>query len=49
MDMSEGFMCIPNMTAEYKVVNNQMVLIKKTCLKYNEKKQDFDPVPCEEE
>lgn len=35
-----------HMNAEYKIVNNQMVLIKQTCLKYNEDTEDFDDVPC---
>ena len=36
-----------HMNAEYKVVNNNMVLIKKTCTEYNEKKKDFVIVKCE--
>lgn len=36
-----------HMNAEYKVVNNKMVLIKKTCLEYDEKKEDFIKVKCE--
>lgn len=36
-----------HMNAEYKVVNNQMVLVKKVCIEYNDEKEDFDEVPCE--
>ena len=36
-----------HMNAEYKVVNNKMVLIKKTCFEYDEKKEDFIKVKCE--
>ena len=36
-----------HMTAEYKVVNNKMVLIKQTCLEYDEKIKDFKKVKCE--
>lgn len=36
-----------HMNAEYKVVNNKMVLIKKTCLEYNEKKDDYINVKCD--
>lgn len=32
--------------AEYKVVNNKMVLVKKTCLEYDEKKQDYKKIKC---
>ena len=35
------------MNAEYKVVNNKMVLIKRTCTEYNEKKKDFVKVKCD--
>lgn len=33
--------------AEYKIVNNKMVLIKKTCLEYDETKDDYKKVKCE--
>ena len=33
--------------AEYKVVNNKMVLIKKFCYEYNEKTEDLEKVKCE--
>jgi hypothetical protein len=36
-----------HMNAEYKVVNNKMVLVKKTCSEYDEKKQDFVKVKCD--
>nr|WP_294779563.1 hypothetical protein [uncultured Flavobacterium sp.] len=32
--------------AEYKVVNNKMVLVKKTCLEYDEKTQDYKKIKC---
>lgn len=32
--------------AEYKVVHNKMVLIKKTCMEYDEKTQDYKNVNC---
>lgn len=32
--------------AEYKLVNNKMVLIKKTCLEYDEKTKEFKKVKC---
>ena len=35
------------MNAEYKVVNNKMILVSKTCTEYNEKKKDFIKVKCE--
>jgi len=35
------------MNAEYKVVNNKMLLIKKTCLEYDEKLDDYKKVKCE--
>ncbi len=35
------------MNAEYKVVNNKMVLIKKTCLELNEKTDKYKIVKCE--
>lgn len=35
-----------HMNAEYKVVNNKMVLIKRTCLEYNENKKDFVKIKC---
>ncbi|MBO9585100.1 MAG: hypothetical protein J7574_13145 [Flavobacterium sp.] len=34
-------------TAEYKVVNNKMVLIKKTCMEYDGKIQDYKKVKCD--
>lgn len=36
-----------HMNAEYKVVNNKMVLIKRTCLEYDEQKEDFKEVKCQ--
>lgn len=33
--------------AEYKIVNNKMVLIKKTCYEYNEKTEGLEKVKCE--
>jgi hypothetical protein len=36
-----------HMNAEYKVVNNKMMLIKKTCLEYDEKKEDYVKVKCD--
>ena len=36
-----------HVNAEYKVVNNKMVLIKKTCLEYDEQKEDFKEVKCQ--
>jgi hypothetical protein len=36
-----------HMNAEYKVVNNKMVFIRKTCVEYSEEKKDFVPVKCE--
>ncbi|MFV8372745.1 XAC2610-related protein [Flavobacterium sp. LB2P74] len=36
-----------HMNAEYKVVNNKMVLVKKTCLEYDEKTEDYKKVKCE--
>ena len=35
------------MNAEYKVVNNKMVLIKQTCLEYDDKSEDYKKVKCE--
>jgi len=35
------------MNAEYKVVNNKMILLKKTCLEYDEKTEDYKKVKCE--
>ncbi len=35
-----------HMNAEYKVVNNKMVLIKRTCIEYNKRKKDFVKVKC---
>lgn len=32
---------------EYKVVNNKMVFVKKTCLEYDEKKEDYKTVKCD--
>ena len=36
-----------HMNAEYKVENNKMILVKKTCLEYDEKKDEFVTVKCE--
>ncbi len=36
-----------HMNAEYKVVNNKMVLIKQTCLEYDDKAEDYKKVKCE--
>ena len=36
-----------HMNAEYKVVNNKMVLIKQTCLEYDDKTEDYKKVKCE--
>ncbi|SHF19072.1 XAC2610-related protein [Dysgonomonas macrotermitis] len=36
-----------HMNAEYKLVNNQMVLVKKTCVEYNEDVEDFIEVNCD--
>lgn len=36
------------MNAEYKVVNNKMVLVKNTCLEYDEKVDDYKKVKCDE-
>ena len=36
-----------HMNAEYKVVNNRMVLVKRTCLTYDEKIGDFKKVKCD--
>lgn len=33
--------------AEYKVVNNKMVLVKKTCLEYDDKTQDYKKIICD--
>ncbi|MDP5200614.1 hypothetical protein [Flavobacterium sp. DG2-3] len=33
--------------AEYKVVNNKMVLIKKTCLEYDDKTKDYKNIKCD--
>ncbi len=33
--------------AEYKLVNNKMVLVKQTCLEYDEKTDDYKEVKCE--
>ena len=33
--------------AEYKVVNNKMVVIKKTCMEYDEKTQDYKNIKCD--
>ncbi|WP_433829919.1 XAC2610-related protein [Flavobacterium anhuiense] len=32
---------------EYKVVNNKMVVIKKTCMEYDEKTQDYKNIKCD--
>lgn len=34
------------MTAEYKVVNNKMVLLKRTCVEFDDKLQKFKKVKC---
>ena len=34
-------------TAEYKVVNNKMVLIKQTCMEYDDKTGDYRKVKCD--
>lgn len=36
-----------HMNAEYKVINNKMVLVKKTCLAYDEKTEEYINVKCE--
>ena len=36
-----------HINAEYKVVNNKMVLIKQTCLEYDDKTEDYKKVKCE--
>lgn len=36
-----------HLNAEYKVVNNKMVLIKQTCLEYDDKSEDYKKVKCE--
>ncbi len=36
-----------HMNATYKVVNNEMVLIEKKCLEYDEEKEDFIETDCE--
>lgn len=36
-----------HVTAEYKVVNNKMVLVKKTCFEYNKKMEDLKKVKYE--
>ncbi|MCE3229056.1 MAG: hypothetical protein K0S32_3607 [Bacteroidetes bacterium] len=36
-----------HMSAEYKVVNNKMVLIKKSCIEFDEKTQDYKTVKCD--
>lgn len=36
-----------HMNATYKIVDNKMVLVTKTCLEYDEQKDDFIEVPCE--
>ncbi|MBJ2124621.1 hypothetical protein [Flavobacterium sp. IB48] len=33
--------------AEYKVVNNKMILIKRTCMEYDEKTQDYKNIKCD--
>ncbi|MHC0444967.1 XAC2610-related protein [Flavobacterium sp. 3-218] len=33
--------------AEYKVVNNKMVLIKKTCMEYDDKTKDYKNIKCD--
>lgn len=36
-----------HMNAEYKVVNNKMVLVKKTCMEYDEKTDDYIESKCD--
>lgn len=36
------------MTAEYKVVRNKMVLLKKTCIEYDDKINDYKKVNCDD-
>ncbi|GAA3785300.1 hypothetical protein GCM10022271_17230 [Corallibacter vietnamensis] len=36
-----------HMNATYKVVNNEMILIEKKCLEYNDEKEDFIETKCE--
>lgn len=36
-----------HMNAEYKVVNNKMVLVKKTCMEYDEKTDDYIEIKCD--
>ncbi|HEX6915947.1 MAG TPA: hypothetical protein VF145_11940 [Chitinophagaceae bacterium] len=36
-----------HMNAEYKLVNNKMVLVKRSCLEYDEKTEDFREVTCD--
>lgn len=36
-----------HMNVTYKVENNEMVLVKKTCIEYNEKKEDFIETKCD--
>ncbi|MBE8724236.1 XAC2610-related protein [Flavobacterium hungaricum] len=35
------------MTAEYKVVNNKMVLLKRTCVEFDDKTQNYKKVKCD--
>lgn len=35
------------MNATYKLVNNKMVLIKQTCLEYDDEKEDFIETKCD--
>ncbi len=35
------------MNATYKVVNNEMILVEKKCLEYDEEKEDFIEIECE--
>ena len=37
-----------HMNATYKVVNNKMVLIERKCLEYNDEKEDFIEIECEQ-
>ena len=37
-----------HMNATYKVVNNKMILIERKCLEYNDEKEDFIEIECEE-
>ncbi len=36
-----------HMTAEYKIVHNKMILLKRSCLEYDEAKEDFIEIKCD--